>query len=148
MIEGVRVRELKRIRDDRGGVMHMLRSDAEWFEGFGEIYFSVVNPGHVKGWNFHKRATANLAVPSGKIKLVLYDDRPGSTTKGEIQEILVGEEDYVLVKIAPRIWTSFKGLGEREAIVANCCTIVHDPEEVMHSDPFGGEIPYRWERED
>jgi dTDP-4-dehydrorhamnose 3,5-epimerase len=148
MIEGVWVQPLKQIRDDRGGILHMLRNDSELFEAFGEIYFSIVNPGSIKGWNLHKRATANLAVPSGQIKLVLYDERPGSGSRGEIQEITVGEEAYALVKISPGIWTSFKGLGTKPSIVANCCTLAHDPEEVLRCDPFASEIPYRWRNDD
>ena len=48
--------------------------------------FSSVFPGVIKGWHLHRRMTLNYAVPVGLIKLVLYDDREGSSTRGELME--------------------------------------------------------------
>ncbi|MFQ5902794.1 MAG: dTDP-4-dehydrorhamnose 3,5-epimerase family protein [Candidatus Binatia bacterium] len=144
MIQGVSIRPLKQIPDERGKVMHMLRCDDPWFEKFGEIYFSVVYPGVIKGWHLHKVMTLNYAVVSGVIKLVLYDDREGSPTKGEIQEIFTGEENYSLVTIPPKVWNGFKGGGLKPAIVANCATEPHDPSEIVRMDPISEKIPYDW----
>jgi len=144
MIEGVIITPLKQIVDERGKVMHMLRSDSKTFEKFGEIYFSGVNPGAVKAWHIHKVMTLNYAVPHGRIKLVLYDDRPKSTTKGEIQEILLGPDDYKLVTVPPRVWNGFTGIGSEMSIVANCATIPHAPDEIERLDPNDHKIPYRW----
>ena len=144
MIEGVVVKRLDIIRDERGSVMHMLRSDDPEFEAFGEIYFSTVFPGVVKGWHLHRRMTLNYAVVSGMIKLVLFDDRPTSSTRGRVEELFVGEQNYVLVKIPPGIWNGFKGIGAQPAIVANCASLPHDPAEIVRLDPSSGEIPYDW----
>jgi dTDP-4-dehydrorhamnose 3,5-epimerase len=144
MIEGVIITPLKQIVDERGKVMHMLRSDSKQFEKFGEIYFSCVNPGAIKAWHIHQTMTLNYAVPHGRIKLVLYDDRPKSRTKGEIQEIVLGPDDYKLVTIPPRIWNGFSGLGSEMSIVANCATIPHDPKEIERLDPNDRKIPHRW----
>ena len=144
MIEGVLIHPLKQIPDERGKIMHMLRADDPHFEKFGEIYFSVVYPGVIKGWHLHKRMTLNYAVIVGMIKLVLYDDREGSPTRGELMELFIGESNYVLVKIPPRIWNGFKGIGVKPAIVANCATEPHDPEEIVRMDPFTDKIPYDW----
>ena len=84
MIDGVIINPLKQIPDERGKVMHMLSEDSDGFLGFGEIYFSCVYSGAIKGWHIHKRMTLNYAVPQGNIKLVLYDERQGSPTKGEV----------------------------------------------------------------
>ena len=145
MIHDVLVHPLRQIPDERGKIMHMLRSDDPHFERFGEIYFSVVYPGVVKGWHIHRAMTLNYAVVSGMIKLVLYDDREGSPTRHEIQEIFVGESNYVLIKIPPMVWNGFKGIGTQPAIVANCATIPHDPNEISRLDPFDNAIPYDWE---
>ena len=144
MIDGVRVVPLRQIPDERGKVMHMLRNDAEHFTGFGEIYFSCIYPGVVKAWHIHKRMTLNYAVPHGNIKLVLYDDRPESPTKGEVQEIFLGPDNYCLVTIPPMVWNGFKGIGTRMAIVANCSSIPHDPAEILRRDPRDPAIPYDW----
>jgi len=145
MIEGVKIKPLKIIPDERGAIFHMLRADDPTFEKFGEIYFSKVYPGVVKAWHLHKKMTLNYAVPVGMIKLVLYDDRNNSNTKGEIMELFVGVENYILITIPPNIWNGFKGIGTEPAIVANCATLPHDPEEIIRLDPLSNNIPYDWE---
>jgi dTDP-4-dehydrorhamnose 3,5-epimerase len=144
MIDGVIINSLKQIPDERGKVMHMLRDDSEGFVGFGEIYFSCVYPEAIKGWHIHKKMTLNYAVPQGAIKFVLYDDRSESPTKGEVQEFFLGPENYYLVTVPPMIWTGFKGIGTATAIVANCASIAHDPDEIDRRDPFDPYIPYDW----
>ena len=144
MIDGVIINSLKQIPDERGKVMHMLRDDSEGFAGFGEIYFSCVYPEAIKGWHIHKKMTLNYAVPQGAIKFVLYDDRSESPTKGEVQEFFLGPENYYLVTVPPMIWTGFKGIGTVTAIVANCASIAHDPDEIDRRDPFDPYIPYDW----
>jgi dTDP-4-dehydrorhamnose 3,5-epimerase len=143
-IDGVRVTPLRRIPDERGAVLHMLREDDAWFERFGEIYFSLVYPGVVKGWHRHSRMTLNYAVPVGMVKLVCYDDRERSPTRGAVQELHVGELNYALVTIPPLIWNGFKGVGTQAALVANCATVAHDPGEIERLEPVAERIPYDW----
>ena len=143
-LEGVRVTPLQRLPDERGAVLHMLRADAPHFERFGEIYFSTVYPGAVKGWHLHERMTLNYAVPIGMIQLALFDDRPESATRGSVMELFVGEHNYVLVTIPPRVWNGFKGIGVGPALVANCATLPHDATEIVREDPYTPRIPYRW----
>ncbi len=144
MIEGVAVHPLRKIPDERGCIMHMLRSDDPHFERFGEIYFSRVYPGAVKAWHIHKRMALNYAVVTGMIKLVLYDDRPGSATRGELMELFVGDQNYCLVHVPPMVWNGFKGYGDGPIIVANCATHPHDPDEIERLDPSSDTIPYDW----
>lgn len=145
MIDGVQVIPLRQILDERGKVMHMLRADAPHFRAFGEIYFSAVHPGAVKAWHIHKRMVLNYAVPVGKIKFVLYDDRPDSPTRGEVQQLFLGPENYNLVVVPPLVWNGFKGVGTETALVANCASIPHDPTEIDRLDPVNNTIPYDWE---
>jgi len=144
MIDGVLVHPLKIIPDERGRILHMLRRDDPHFERFGEIYFSVIYPGVVKGWHLHKTMTLNYAVVSGMVKLVLYDEREQSKTLGEIYEILTGEQRYALVRIPPGVWNGFQCVGSSPAIVANCATQPHDPAEIVRMDPHQNRIPYDW----
>ena len=145
MINGVQINPLRQIPDERGKVMHMMKAEDAVFSSFGEIYFSRVYPGAVKAWHLHDRMTINYAVPHGKIKLVLFDDRSDSSTKGEIQEIFLGEDNYQLVTIPPFVWNGFKGIGTETALVANCASIPHDPNEITRLDPDDCFIPYNWE---
>jgi len=84
-------------------------------------------------------------VVSGMIKLVLYDDREGSPTRKELQEFFTGEDNYALITIPAGVWNGFKGIGGKPAIVANCATEPHDPEEIVRIDPFTAAIGYNWE---
>ncbi len=145
MIQGVLVHSLTQILDERGKIMHMLREDDPHFEKFGEIYFSTIYPGVVKGWHLHKQMTLNYAVIFGIIKLVLYDDRAESSTRGNLMELYIGEGNYALVKIPPGVWNGFKAVGTTQAIVANCASLPHDKNEIIRLDPFENQIPYNWE---
>lgn len=144
MIDGVNITPLRQILDERGKVMHMLRSDAPHFKQFGEIYFSCVHPGAIKGWHIHKKMTLNYAVIVGKIKLVLYDDRENSPTRYELMEIFTGPENYELIAIPPLVWNGVKGVAEITSIIANCATLPHDPSEIERLNPFDKKIPYDW----
>jgi dTDP-4-dehydrorhamnose 3,5-epimerase len=144
VIEGVKVVPLRRIPDERGTIYHMLkRTDPHYLE-FGEIYFSTVYPGVIKGWHKNREMTLNYACIMGRVKLVLYDDRQGSPTREGLMEVFLGPDDYSLVVIPPEVWNGFKGMSEPFAMVANCCTHPHDPSRSTKLDPFTDKIPYDW----
>ena len=145
MIEGVLVVPLTRVPDERGTVMHMLKRTDPHFIEFGEIYFSTVYPGIVKGWHRHREMTLNYACIHGRIKLVLYDDRVGSSTQGELMELFLGPDNHSLVQVPPGVWNGFKGMGRERAIVANCSTHPHDASRSDRLDPVVNDIPYDWE---
>lgn len=144
MIEGVRVIPLRRIVDERGEIMHMLKRTDEHFVAFGEIYFSCAWPGTIKAWHVHKSMTINNAVVSGMAKLVMYDLRDESPTFGQLQEVFMGERNYVLVQIPPGIANGYKAYGERLVVMANCATEPHDPDEMIRLSPADDSIPYDW----
>lgn len=144
MIDGVKIVPLRTILDERGIVRHMIRCTDSHFSTFGEIYFSVIFPNAIKAWHVHKKMELNYAVISGNIKLVLYDARDDSSTKGKIQEIFMGVDNYILVKVPPFVINGFKAVGNQNAIIANCATIPHDPDEIERLDPFDSAIGYDW----
>lgn len=145
MIDGVVVKPLRRICDERGMIMKMQESTDAEFAGFGEIYFSTVYPGVVKGWHLHQKTTLNYAVVHGMIKLVLFDDREGSPTRGELMELFIGESNYCLVQIPVNVWNGFKGIGSDMAIVADLTDLPHDPDDMVRMDPMNNDkIPYDW----
>jgi dTDP-4-dehydrorhamnose 3,5-epimerase len=143
-IDGMTITPLRRIADERGAVFHMLREDSDVFERFGEIYFSMIYPGAIKAWHIHHEMTLNYAVPVGMIKFVCYDDRDGSPTRGNVVELFMGDLNYVLVTVPPMVWNGFKGFGTQAALVANCATVPHRPDEIERKDPFATDIPYDW----
>lgn len=146
MIDGVKIVPLRQIVDERGKIMHMLKATDPHFITFGEIYFSCAWPDTVKAWHIHQTMTVNNAVISGRAKLVLYDLRDDSPTKGELQEIFLGEDNYVLVQIPPGIANGYKAYGDKMVILANAATEPHDPNEMLRMDPDTDKIPYDWAR--
>lgn len=144
VIEGVVVAPLRRIVDERGSVMHMLRADSALFSRFGEVYFSSVLPGAVKAWKRHKLMTQHFAVPVGTIRLVLQDDRGDSATSGVLQVLEIGEENYSLVIIPPLVWYGFQCISSIPALIANLTDLPHDPDEIERLGQSDSRIPYQW----
>lgn len=151
MIDGVRVKKLKVIPDERGRLMEILRNDdEEFFSQFGQVYMTTALPGVVKGWHYHKKQTDNFACVHGMMKIVLYDVREDSPTHGEVNEFFAGEHNPILIKVPPYVLHGFKCVSEHEAIVVNIPTEVYtygDPDEFRmpaHSE----DIPYDWDRKD
>jgi dTDP-4-dehydrorhamnose 3,5-epimerase len=142
-IHDVKVVPLRRIPDERGLIMHMLKSTDEHYQEFGEIYFSCGYPGVVKAWHIHKEMTLNNCCVVGMMKLVLYG-RESSPTKGEVMELFIGEQNYCLVQIPPGITNGYKAFGDKMAILANCATMPHDRNELIYIDPFDNDVPYDW----
>jgi dTDP-4-dehydrorhamnose 3,5-epimerase len=134
---GVEIHPLAVFGDERGEVRHFLRADAPHFRGFGEVYFSTVRTGRVKAWRRHREATANFAVPVGRVLLAIWNERTVSTLE-------IGADDYQLVTVPPGLWTGFQGLSLETALVANCVTQPHDPAELDRRDPNDPEIPHVW----
>ena len=142
-IDGVRVVPLRRIPDERGTIMHMLRRDDPHFVEFGEIYFTSIYRAVIKGWHRHVDMTLNYACPWGRVKLVMYDDREWSPTRGVLMELFLGPDDYSLVVIPPMVWNGMKGMDD-VSLIANCATHPHDPVRTERRDPFTDAIPYDW----
>lgn len=145
LIDGVSITPLKQLHDERGKVMTMIRADSSTFKQFGEIYFSTVNPGAVKAWHKHQRMTLNYACVVGAIKLVLYDARESSTTRGLVAEYFISPENFLLVTVPPGVWNGFKAIGAAAAMVANCATLPHDPLEIERLPFDDPSIPYDWQ---
>lgn len=150
MIEGVSIKKLNIIPDERGRLMEIFRSDDKDFIKFGQLYLTTVYPGVVKAWHYHKIQTDFFTVIKGMMKIVLYDDRDNSSTKGIINEFFLGDFNFALLKIPPFVFHGFKCISEQEAIVINCPTDLYNyasPDE-YRLDPHNNKIGYNWERKD
>jgi len=146
VIEGVATKRLRVIPDERGRLMECLRSDDELFVKFGQMYMTTTLPGVVKGWHLHHVQWDNIVCVRGMLKLVLCDDRDASPTKGEIDELFIGEHAPMLVRVPPGVWHGWKCVGAEEAYVVNAPTEVYDydapdQDELPHDSP---RIPYDW----
>jgi len=150
VIEGVLIKQLKVIPDERGLLMEMMRDDDPFFRKFGQVYLSVVYPGAVKGWHYHKKQTDHFVFVKGMAKVVLYDRREGSPTKGEVNEFFMGESNPILLLIPPLVLHGMKGIGTEPAYLVNTPTehYVHENPDEFRMAPDDPSIPYDWSRKD
>ena len=144
-ILGVDFYDLKEISDKRGSVLHMIRSDADDFEAFGECYFSEILPKKIKAWKKHKLQTQNISVPVGEIILVIFDPRKESKTYNNIIVCKLGRpNNYKRVKIPPGVWYGFKCVSTTKALLVNCADIPHNKNESVVLEYNDNIIPYNW----
>lgn len=150
MIEGVKIKKLKVIPDQRGRLMEILRRDDELFQEFGQVYMTTTYPGVVKAWHKHERQADNIACVAGMIKMALHDNRKGSPTKGETNEFYLGVHNPILVQVPAGIYHGWMAVSEEEAVVVNIPTKPYDREhpDEQRLDPHDNEIPYDWKRRD
>jgi dTDP-4-dehydrorhamnose 3,5-epimerase len=147
LIDGVVVKELNQISDERGYVQECLRSDWSEFNKFGQAYITAAFPNVVKAWHMHKIQTDNLVCVFGNAKMVLCDKRVNSPTKNLINEFLFGDTNPILISIPPNIWHGFKAISVEKIIVLNCPTEVYNysqPDEYRLPHDTD-EIDYDWE---
>ena len=130
--------------------MELLRSDWPEFEKFGQVYVTAVYPGVVKGWHYHKKQTDNFVCVKGMAKVVLYDPREGSPTRGQVNEFFIGELNPMLVQIPPGVYHGFKGISQDIALIVNIPTELYNYEQPdeYRLPPHTAEIPYDWSRKD
>ncbi len=149
MIDGVKIKQLKIIPDDRGKLMEMLRCDDAIFDAFGQVYFTTGLPGVIKAWHYHQHQSDNFICVAGRIKLALYDAREGSPTKGETNEFYLSLAEPKLVYIPKMVYHGFKCVSQEEAMVINVITKPYDhknPDE-LRIDAFDPAIGYDWNKD-
>ena len=146
-IEGIIIKNLKPILDERGYLQECFRSDWPIYNKFGQAYITIAFPNVVKAWHMHKIQIDNMTCISGNAKLVLYDNRKEKSTYKNFKEIFFGEKNPLLVTIPPYIWHGFKAIGQEKIIVLNCPTELYNydnPDE--YRLPYDTEeIDYKWE---
>ena len=146
LIQGVQVKQLKWIPDERGKLMEMLRCDDTVFEKFGQVYVTTCYPGVVKAWHYHRNQSDNMVVVKGMAKVALYDQREDSPTKGIVNEFFIGEDNPMLIHIPKMVLHGFKAYGSELAYVVNTVTqpYNHQQPDELRIDPFDNDIPYDW----
>ena len=142
MIEGVVFTPLSIINTKGGDVLHAMKASDVGFSGFGESYFSTVEPGAIKGWKLHHEMVLNLVVPVGNVRCVVFDERVGSKTMGQFSEIVLSRKNYGRLTIPPKLWVGFQGVAGQDSLLLNIANIPHNPDEVERRALQ--EIDYQW----
>jgi dTDP-4-dehydrorhamnose 3,5-epimerase len=149
-IDGVKVKPLRVVSDERGWLMEILRADeTELFTRFGQVYVSATYPGVVKGWHYHRNQVDNFACVAGMVKLVLIDTRAGSPTEGTVNEFFLGVQNPLLVQVPNLVYHGWKCIGVEPSLVVN---VPNEPYDRTEPDEYRlephGSLPYDWTRQD
>lgn len=145
MIKGVKINPQKIIDLEGGDVMHGLKSSDQTFKGFGEAYFSLIEPNTIKAWKMHTTMTLNLLVPIGKVRFVLISDSSDFNDTDSYQEVTLSTDNYSRLTVSPNIWFGFQGLSKEKSMLLNIADIEHDPNEVIRKKIE--DMPFKWENE-
>ena len=148
MIQGVEIKKLKVMKDERGKLMEILRSDDKIFAKFGQVYFTTAYPGTTKAWHYHKKQDDHFCCIAGLMRLALYDARPKSKTYKEVNDFELGLDNPQVVKIPKGVYHGFKCISQEEAIVINVPTYPYNPAkpDEYRIDAFDNAIPYDWRK--
>jgi dTDP-4-dehydrorhamnose 3,5-epimerase len=150
VIEGVTIKRLRVIPDQRGRLMEILRNDDEQFQKFGQVYITTAFPDVVKGWHYHRIQYDNLCPLTGTVQIALYDSRKDSPTHREVNVFHCGIHNPILVHVPPLVFHGFKNVGTEEALILNCPTETYqyDQPDEYRVDPYDNDIPHDWRRRD
>lgn len=136
-IDGVSIRMAVTLPDERGEVCEVY--NPAWGlhpDPLVYVYQVSIRPGKIKGWVVHYEQDDRLFFSLGVIKVVLYDDRPGSPTRGLINEIVLGERNRGMVTIPRGVYHALWNIGHTEAFFINMPTRPYD-----HANPDKYRLP-------
>ena len=137
LLNQIKVTPLRQVSTIGGDVWQALKCNEDSFEGFGEAYFSWVEPGIIKAWKKHLKMTMNLIVPIGNVHFVFFE-----MVSGTFREEFIGTSSYVRITVPPRIWFGFQSMSNTPSLVLNLANLTHDPEEVERKSL--NEIEFDW----
>ena len=145
MIDGVMIKKLVRHPDERGYFEEIIRVTDDFFkEGFGQLSHSYMVKGVVKAWHVHTTQIDWWYCVTGKIKAVVYDNRPNSPTYKELNEFILGDDpDNIVLKIPA-------GVAHGMKVVVGPCHFVYATSTVYDMKEEGRiqyddrEIGYDW----
>jgi dTDP-4-dehydrorhamnose 3,5-epimerase len=126
MLEGMMIKPLKRVNDERGSFTELMKED--WKELLNEelpvqANFSTSYPGIIRAWHRHTRGqTDYMIVLKGALKICVYDDK----TK-ELNEVVSTGLDLQIVRVPGHYWHGFKAAGNETAALLYFTTKLYDP---------------------
>jgi dTDP-4-dehydrorhamnose 3,5-epimerase len=125
VLDGIVVRQIKRILDERGSFAEVMRKD--WLDLFGEDQISQANlsvsyPGIIRAWHRHLRGQTDYFIAlSGAIKVCGFDEKTG-----ELNEIVSSGQIPQVVRMPGHYWHGFKALGNECAMLLYFTTKMYD----------------------
>jgi dTDP-4-dehydrorhamnose 3,5-epimerase len=144
-ISGVLVREVKNVLKDNGVLTEIFRLDWDLGPGAIQQVFQVtLSPGGLSAWHTHRLTTDRLFVTHGQIKIVLFDGREDSPTRGRVNELRFGTVRPALVIVPPGVWHAVQNISSGPSTILNIVDRAYRYEDPDHwrLPPDTPEIPY------
>lgn len=150
IIQGVEVHPAAMLPDERGLWAAILRAADAAPRRIEQVSVLTVYPGVVRAWRRHPTRWEYFAGIGGMAKLVLYDDREGSPTRGVLNEVYLGPRQPQTVAVPPLVYIGLKGAGDQECLLVHAASEPFDPacpagDVLAWDDPS---VPYDWSRRD
>jgi dTDP-4-dehydrorhamnose 3,5-epimerase len=101
----------------------------------------------IKGWGVHREHEDRYFILFGDMEVVLYDERPDSSTRGLVSKVVMSELRRGVLNIQAGIWHADCNLGHKDAVMVNFPTQPYDHESPdKYRLPLENDyIPYRFE---
>lgn len=152
IIEGVVVKKLRVIADERGSLMEIVRVGDECFEAdpnYGQHYLTTAYPGVVKAWHYHEFQDDNFCVVKGMAKVALYDGRKDSPTFGIVNEFFIGEKNPCVIHIPRGVWHGYKAIANETCYLVNMVTkpYNHSVPDEHRAHYHNNETGYDWNKD-
>jgi dTDP-4-dehydrorhamnose 3,5-epimerase len=147
MINGVKIKPIKKYADDRGFFAEIIKFGEETFCEVKQTSYTETYPGVIKAFHWHKKQWDVWFVARGMAQVVLCDLREDSKTKRETQVICAGEDNPVLIAIPPGVAHGYRVLGTEKVGLFYHTSEPYDPanpdeERINFDDP---RIGFCWE---
>jgi dTDP-4-dehydrorhamnose 3,5-epimerase len=147
LIDGVRVREVRNVVTHNGITTELFRTDWGIVDyDVTQIIHVALRGGAVSAWHMHELKTDHLFVVGGHIKVVLYDDREGSSTRGRVDVFNLSPTRPQLLVVPPSVWHGVQNLSTEVSTFVNFFDREYDykdPDD-WRLPPDTTEIPYRF----
>lgn len=145
LIDGIQIKEVRPVMTGYGHLTEVLRG--EWIPGnahVDQIFVSTLLPGGLSAWHAHEKSTDRLFVVAGHMRMVFYDARENSPTRGLINEFRSGVQRPMLIVVPPRVWHGVQNYGNTPAVLLNAVDKAYSYENPDHwrVPPDSESVPY------
>jgi|SRR3989344_4344949 len=147
MIDGVVTKKVIKHSDEHGFFTELIKFGEDTFHEVLQTSYSETKPGIIKAFHIHDY-WETWCVTRGQAKVVLYDCRPDSKTKGKTQIIYTGEVNMMVIAIPGEVAHGYKVLGDKNMGIIYHAAKVYDPNNVtIRSIPYDDpDIDFDWSK--
>ena len=148
LIHGVVIRPAVTHVDERGTICEINQNSWSLNETpLVAVSLYTIRPGVAKGWVVHREQDDRNFLVRGRVKWVLYDDRPQSPTYHLLSEVHVSDYNRALLIIPRGVFHAVQNVGAEEAVIVDMPSVPfnHDNPDKYRLPLQNDFIPYHFE---